>query len=147
MEASRKPDSTPSDRLIAGEEAHEAYLRATELEREHDASELEAHQQNHARVVVLMGQLRWAIERLGNTQARHDLLALHEQFASALDTFHRYAVDWKYRLAPRVRPDVDAERERRKLYGTTAQWFEDERDARMLEGEVGSDGLFDFERR
>lgn len=106
---------------------------------ESDAYEVESMRQQYARIVALLGQTRTVMDVAGHGW-------LYHQLANAIGNFVEYAVDPSYRYPPRQMPDVDAERERLKLYGSDKQHSDDVRNAKRLDG-IGPDNLFDWERR
>ena len=106
---------------------------------ESDAYDTESAREQWARIVCLLGQVRTVMESVEQGW-------LYHQFANALGNFAEQTVHASYRYPPKQMPDVDAERERLKLYGSDKQHSEDVRNARKLDG-IGPDNLFEWERR
>lgn len=136
MGASRKYDAIPSDRLVS---EYDARRERRAAETEEDRYEVEMMRQQHARIVELLAQVRCVMDTV-------DQGWLYQQLANALGNFFEHAVDPIYRSRPKTLPDVDAERERLKLYGSDDMHIQDNRDARLLDG-LGPDNLFAWERR
>jgi len=140
MEASRKYDAIPSDRLVSEYDTRRE-RRADEAEAER--YEVESMREQYARIVELLAQVRAVMQTTEQGW-------LYQQLANALGNFFEYAVDPCYRMRPARTPDVDAERERLILYASERQHNEDIRNAVRINGDPPLTdpvtGLFPWER-
>lgn len=127
MEASRKFDAIPSDRLF-GEEAYVRSIERHAIEREHEASGRYTQGEDYARVLHLLALARsplyaqdcgWLHGWLYNA-----VLQLVQNLDPTLSPLDSYVVD------------ADTTREMVKLYGTVARWQDDMREAKRLDGDV-----------